>query len=76
MSHCDISERFTFHSMRHAATSAALKKGVDLETIRKTANWSENSRIFVKHCNKTIVSTKESFVKRSCVDERHYIKAI
>ncbi|XP_077257548.1 uncharacterized protein LOC143894793 [Temnothorax americanus] len=63
MSRCGISERFTAHSTRHAATSAALKKGVDLETIRRTAGWSKNSQVFAKHYNRTIVSAKESFVK-------------
>lgn len=63
MSRCGISERFTAHSTRHAATSAALKKGITLETIRKTAGWSQNSQVFAKHYNRTIVSTKESFVR-------------
>ncbi|EZA50286.1 hypothetical protein X777_11297 [Ooceraea biroi] len=63
MSRCSICERFTAHSTRHAATSAALKKGIDLETIRRTAGWSNNSQVFAKHYNKTIVSTKESFAK-------------
>lgn len=63
MSRCGISKRFTAHSTRHAATSAALKKGINLETIRKTAGWSNNSQVFAKHYNRTIVSTKESFIK-------------
>lgn len=62
MSRCGISKRFTAHSTRHAATSAALKKGVRLETIRKTASWSENSQVFAKHYNKTIILTKDSFI--------------
>ncbi|XP_011859353.1 PREDICTED: uncharacterized protein LOC105556850 [Vollenhovia emeryi] len=63
MSRCGIDEKFTAHSTRHAATSTALRKGVDLETIRKTAGWSENSQVFAKHYNKTIAPSKESFVK-------------
>jgi len=63
MSRCGISERFTAHSTRHAATSAALKKGIDLETIRKTASWSKNSQVFAKHYNRVIISTKKSFVE-------------
>lgn len=43
MSRCGISEKFTAHLTRHAATSAALKRGLDLESIRKTASWSKNS---------------------------------
>lgn len=63
MSRCGINEKFTAHSTRHAATSTAFRKGVDLETIRKTAGWSENLQVFAKHYNKTIVSSKKSFVK-------------
>lgn len=48
---CNIGENFSGHSTRHAATSAALKKGVDLSMIRKTACWSKNSQTFAKHYN-------------------------
>ncbi|XP_036150166.1 uncharacterized protein LOC105830632 [Monomorium pharaonis] len=60
---CGINEEFTAHSTRHAVTSAALRKGMDLETIRKTAGWSKNSQVFAKYYNKTIPPTKKSFVK-------------
>lgn len=63
MSRCGISEKFTVHSTRYAATSAALKKGIVLETIRKTAGWSKNSQVFAKHYNKMIVTTKEPFAQ-------------
>lgn len=63
MFRCGISKEFTAHSTRHAATSAALKKGVSLEVIKRTANWSESSRVFAKHYNKTIVQTKDSFIR-------------
>lgn len=63
MSRCDISENFTAHSTRHAATSIALKKEVDLETIRKTAGWSQNSQVFAKYYNRSIVLPKEPFAK-------------
>lgn len=63
MFRCGINEKFTAHSTRHAAASTAFRKEIDLETIRKTAGWSENSQVFAKHYNKTIVPPKKSFVK-------------
>lgn len=63
MSRCGISEKFTAHLTRHAATSAALKRGLDLESIRKTASWSKNSQVFAKHYNRVIVSNKKLFVE-------------
>lgn len=63
ISRCDINGKFTAHSTRHAATSIALRKGIVLETIWKTAGWSKNSQVFAKHYNKSIVLSKESFVK-------------
>jgi len=36
---------------------------VKLEMIKKTAGWSENSQVFAKYYNRTIVPTKEPFVK-------------
>lgn len=38
---------FTPHSTRHAAASAALRRGVPLKTICKTAGWSEQTNIFI-----------------------------
>lgn len=43
---------FSAHSTRHAATSTAFSKGVDVESIRRTAGWSEKSLVFAKHYNK------------------------
>ncbi|XP_050296332.1 uncharacterized protein LOC126736145 [Anthonomus grandis grandis] len=37
---------FSAHSTRHAATSAAARKGVNFDTIRLAAGWSEQSRAF------------------------------
>ncbi|XP_066590166.1 uncharacterized protein [Prorops nasuta] len=35
---------FGSHSTRHAVTSAAFKRNVDIETIRKTAGWTSKSK--------------------------------
>lgn len=40
----DIST-FTTHSTRHAATSAAFKKGVTIEDIKRTAGWTGKSTV-------------------------------
>lgn len=39
---------FSGYSTRHASTSAALSKGLDIETIRKTAGWTPGSNTFAK----------------------------
>jgi len=45
---CGVEDRFTAHSTRHAATSAAHRRGVDVSTILQTAGWSGTST-FAKH---------------------------
>lgn len=45
---------FTSHSTRHASSSAAFINGLDLETIRKAAGWSEGSTVFAKFYNRPI----------------------
>ena len=44
----DISIFTPHYTTRHAATSAALRKGVSLNTIQQTAGWSKKSEIFSK----------------------------
>nr|XP_049696458.1 uncharacterized protein LOC126054527 [Helicoverpa armigera] len=48
------------HSTRHASTSAAHRKGVNLEVIRKAAGWSESSHVFLKYYNKDVSTSTES----------------
>lgn len=45
---------FTAHSTRHAATSAAASRGVDVETIRRTAGWSSKSEVFARCYNRPL----------------------
>lgn len=52
---------FTAHSTRHAATSTALQRGVDISTIRNTAGWSERSSVFAKFYNRPIVRDRSNF---------------
>ena len=51
---------FSSHSTRHAATSAALRKGLNIELIRQTAGWTQGSNVFAKFYNRPLVS-KERF---------------
>ena len=52
---------FKGHSTRHASTSTALEKGVDIETIRKTAGWSANSKVFATFYNLPVVEDNPNF---------------
>ena len=47
-------EIFSGHSTRHAAASAALARGLDVELIKKTAGWSEKSNVFARFYNREI----------------------
>lgn len=60
---------FTAHSTRHAATSAALSKGIDLDTIRRTAGWSEQSQVFANFYNRPIVTNTREFTRSVLQEE-------
>lgn len=47
---------FKSHSVRHAATSAAFRGGVNLDTIYKTAGWTERSSVFANFYNRPLSS--------------------
>lgn len=46
---------FTGHSTRHAATSTANRCGVSIDVIRKTAGWTDSSKVFARFYNKEII---------------------
>ncbi|CAH2086588.1 unnamed protein product [Euphydryas editha] len=50
---------FSAHSTRHAATSAAKRMGVNIETIRRTAGWSSTSRVFAQFYNREIIAAND-----------------
>lgn len=54
---------FTAHSARHAATSSAKKLGLNIETIKKTAGWSQASSVFARFYNKEIVDDPNQFAR-------------
>ncbi|CAB0003843.1 unnamed protein product [Nesidiocoris tenuis] len=46
---------FKPHSIRHASTSTALRRGLSIELIQKTVGWSVRSTTFAKFYNRPIV---------------------
>lgn len=52
---------FSGHSVRHAATSAAFRSGVNINTIKNTAGWSEGSEVFFKFYNRPIGQPNDIF---------------
>lgn len=54
---------FKGYSTRHAATSAAVRAGLNIEIIRKTAGWSEKSLVFNKFYNKPLLNDTTNFAK-------------
>lgn len=47
-------DKFKGHSTRHAAASAALRSGINIEIIRNSAGWSEKSNTFCKFYNRPV----------------------
>lgn len=55
-----IDPKFKGHSTRHSASSAALRAGTSIDSIREAAGWSEKSDTFNRFYNKPLC-TKEFF---------------
>lgn len=51
---------FGAHSTRHASTSAAKRKGISIDLIKRAAGWSGNSLIFAKFYNRPLRLNDES----------------
>ena len=60
---CGINSSYKAHRTRHAVTSAALKKGVDINIIKTIAGWSKESLTFAKFYNRPIVPSRENFAE-------------
>ncbi|XP_066600758.1 uncharacterized protein [Prorops nasuta] len=54
---------FTGHSTRHAAGSRADERGINVDTIRRTAGWSERSLCFAKFYKRPILSEGFEFAR-------------
>lgn len=52
---------FSAYSIKHASTSAALKRGLPINLIRKTAGWSDRSKTFLNFYNRPIVESEDMF---------------
>ncbi|CAH1975523.1 unnamed protein product [Acanthoscelides obtectus] len=48
---------FTAHSTRHASTSAAVNRGINIDTIRNTAGWTSSSNVFARFYNRPVKNT-------------------
>ncbi|KAL7304628.1 hypothetical protein TKK_0002875 [Trichogramma kaykai] len=57
------------HSTRHAATSVAARKGLNLEFIRKTAGWTEKSTVLAKFYNKPVQKSQD--FEKTVLNENH-----
>lgn len=54
---------FKAYSVRHASTSAANRKGLDISVIKKTAGWTANSGTFAKFYNLPLIENRDAFAK-------------
>lgn len=57
-----VNEQFTAHCTRHAATSSAEVRGIDLAIIKSTTGWSERSKVFAKFYKRPINGERSLFV--------------
>lgn len=53
--------KFTAYSTRQSSVSSASKRGVDISTIRRTAGWSNNSKMFARFYNLPIQESNVTF---------------
>ena len=58
-----VDNKFTAHSTRHASTSKAQKKGLNINLIKKAAGWSESSKTFDVFYN-TNIEVEDNFAKK------------
>ncbi|VEN62193.1 unnamed protein product [Callosobruchus maculatus] len=54
-------DKFKGHSTRHAATSAALRAGSSIESIRNAAGWTQKSNTFCKFYNRPVPGNERIF---------------
>ena len=52
---------FSAHSVRHASTSTAFKKGISIDVIRRTAGWTSGSKTFATFYNRPVQLNDECF---------------
>ncbi|KAB0794115.1 hypothetical protein PPYR_13735 [Photinus pyralis] len=52
---------FHAHSTRHATSSAALRKGLNIDQIKNTIGWTQKSHVFQKFYNRPLALEKVMF---------------
>ncbi|KAL7292896.1 hypothetical protein TKK_0013566 [Trichogramma kaykai] len=64
LSKCGINtDIFSAHSTRHASTSAAKRSGVNIDLIRKAADWTKNSQTFARFYDLNIIENNDAFAR-------------
>ena len=51
---------FSAHSTRHASTSAAARKNINVHTILKAVGWAQNSATFATYYNRPLMDANDS----------------
>ena len=64
LGYCKIdTQLFSGYSTRHASTSAALRKGINIAIIKDRAGWTQESRTFANHYNLPLVEDSDMFAR-------------
>lgn len=53
--------KFSAYSTKHASVSTAYRKGIDIDTIRRTAGWTEGSKSFARFYNRPITEPNDRY---------------
>ncbi|XP_073959209.1 uncharacterized protein [Choristoneura fumiferana] len=59
---------FTAHSARHAATSAADRRGVSIDIIKRSAGWTGKSLVFSKFYNRPLITNEDNVFAEAVCD--------
>lgn len=61
---------FSAHSTRHASTSSAYLRGVNIDVIRRTAGWSKNSSTFQRFYNVPVLTDDQRVFSQSLLRKK------
>ncbi|EZA57491.1 hypothetical protein X777_02393 [Ooceraea biroi] len=61
---------FSAHSTRHASTSYAARKGINIDEICRTAGWSKTSQVFARFYNRPVIADPsfQAVILDTCVN--------
>jgi len=54
---------YTAHSTRHAATSAASRRGLSVDAIHRAAGWGQHSHVFATFYNREVAPASTDFAR-------------